>query len=390
MAKTRGTRPVPAASNAPKGRGRATKAVASSKPEPQPKKRGRAAKAKVEEPVAEVAGEESSTRGRRSRKEPVVEEASVPKKRAGRPRKENAVAEQELATPSKRRGRPPKNAVDLNRVAGSPRVNKRTSTGTKAGKRKAPAAAPASRTNPIVRSKLRTRAPAAPKPAPVADAPKPKKRLGRPPKTVAAAPTKKTAERKTQGARVTKPATQPRKRRGYTQLDIPDKYVKDVKGFLKGLIDADEAAAAEAKTQAAAVAEAVVEENVGEDNDNYNAEEAEASELPQNDVDEDVDGGAEEQGDENGIETPEGAAKIVRDVEMVIDVERSADEDPDAAKAAAEVIIIQEEITEIVSPVAPQDEPDSLFDDLQDESVLAATAAGVDVPIAPMMPATLI
>ncbi|KAI4671257.1 uncharacterized protein J4E88_009291 [Alternaria novae-zelandiae] len=210
-----------------------------------PKKRGRPAKAQAEEPVeaapepvVEEAAVVAVKKGRgRPKKDTVVQEEDAPVKSRGRPKKE-AVAEQAPATP--KRGRPARAAVDLHRVAGSPRIGKRSSP-RNTNKVKSVKPEPlARRLDPRMQSKLRTRLPpkkSEPAPQP---APKPTSRRGRPPKAAAAvafiAP-----------KQVTKPSKllAPRKMRGHTVRQIPDRYVAQIDQYLHDLIEADESSAAE-------------------------------------------------------------------------------------------------------------------------------------------------
>jgi hypothetical protein len=220
-----------------------------------PKKRGRPARINVDESLAVT---EAPKRGRRSliatpapieearmprkragrpakeKQEETEAPATLPKKRAGRPRKVEVAAEDALTTP-KRRGRPARNpsTVDLSRVADAPHVTKNHPSATpKAAKA---AAAPAPRMNPGVRSKLRTRLPPAQK-TKEETAPSPTKRRGRPPKaaTMQASPPQKATRRKTVNAAVAKPTSQ-RKKRGYTMLEIPDKFAPQLRQYLQEL-----------------------------------------------------------------------------------------------------------------------------------------------------------
>lgn len=245
---------MPIAEMIPKKRGRVAKMEideASAVVEP-PKKRGRPSKAKAEEPAAVA---EPTKRGRRSLAETPVTETSAPKKRAGRPVREK-VAEEATSAPEKRagrsnkadaavedapalpkrRGQPAKNAptVDLNRVAGSPRITK---TRSKPAARGSKIAAAAQRLNPVMRSKLRTQQPPKPK---VEPAPQPAKRRGRPAKAAVALPPspKKASGRKAKNAAITKP-TAPRKKRGITNIEVPDKFAAQVQQYLQNLLDAD-------------------------------------------------------------------------------------------------------------------------------------------------------
>ncbi|KAF1918671.1 hypothetical protein BDU57DRAFT_545495 [Ampelomyces quisqualis] len=247
--------PAPVA-NAPAKRGRVANAMDEQEPLETPKKRGHPAKTHVKE-SAVVA--DDPKRGRRSfvappppfddapapkkrmgRPPKTKTEAPVdgPKKRAGRPSKAEAGAE-ELPAPPKRRGRPARDVAthDLGRAAGSPRVSK---TRTKPAPRASKASVVAPRIDPRVRSKLRTRLPPAQKiKEPVA--PTPTKRRGKPAKSAtakASAPSKKVSGRTATKAAVTKLAA-PRKKRGYTALEIPDKFAAQVQQYLQDLLDAD-------------------------------------------------------------------------------------------------------------------------------------------------------
>jgi hypothetical protein len=230
----------------PTKRGRAAEAEAVEAE--APKKRGRPIRAT--DPVVVI---DAPRRGRRSlaaedapkkrigRRPIVVKAAPAPKTRVALARKEEIVVEQAVAVPKKRGGRPAE-TVNLHRVVGSPRVAKPTSPRSK------PAPAPTPRMNPLLRSKLRTRlspakvieaAPQAPKrrgrppKAVPATAPAPKKgRVGKPAPAVAAKPVKAAVTK----AAVTKP---PRKKRGITSLDVPDKFVAQVEQLLQQLQDID-------------------------------------------------------------------------------------------------------------------------------------------------------
>jgi hypothetical protein len=286
--------PAPAA-NAVE-RGRVAKVDAVEAPSETPKKRGRPAKTQDREPVAvaepfkrgrrALAAPESPVqdapapkkRSGRPPKKQVTEAPAaepIPKKRAGRPSKADAAVEKAIATP-RPRGRPAKRPLQplsyLGRVAASPRVSKHSKPIPRATK----AAAAAPRIDPRVRSKLRSRLPPAAKPTQEVVS-QPTKRRGRPPKaSVAAAQApspKKAAGRKATKAAVAKP-TAPRKRRGYTMLEIPDKFAAQVKQYLQELQDAEtlpapveEDTEAEAEVEAEAGAEEeeqdmIVEEDI--------------------------------------------------------------------------------------------------------------------------------
>ncbi|KAH3973968.1 hypothetical protein HBI25_176090 [Parastagonospora nodorum] len=249
--------PAPVANASEKKRGRVAKVDAVDAPAEPPKKRGRPAKVQQEEPVTVLEAP------RRSRRSLVAPEAPVEaaKKRLGRPAKKEVVEAPATATAPKKhaarsnksdadvpaapkpRGRPPRNAaaVDLSRVAGSSRVIKSRSKPAPRATAAAIQTAPVPRMDPRMRSKLRTRAPPAQK-AKEDVAPQPTKRRGRPPKTniaaVQAPSPKKHAGRKATKAAVSKPIA-PRKKRGYTTLDIPDKFAAQVRQYIQELEDAD-------------------------------------------------------------------------------------------------------------------------------------------------------
>jgi hypothetical protein len=247
--------------DAPKRRGRPTKeaAVAVVVPALQ-KKRGRPCKVQVA--AEEAVAEEVKPRARRGRPAakaaPEPAPAPQPKKRAGRPAQKDKNDVQEAVatnTAPKRRGRPAKNAVasptkkkakesiDLSRVSNrlSSRVTKRTPT-------KKPAAPPVPRMHPHLRSKLRARvAPA----AELVEDIKPTKIV----KNAVAKPTKKKAKaaKKTpERTRVTKAATpaKSRKRRGFTNIEVPDKHVAFFRSFLSDLVQQGKAEAGQAEQDA--------------------------------------------------------------------------------------------------------------------------------------------
>lgn len=263
----------------PKKRGRPAKtdAVETATLEP-PKKRGRPAKTQVDAPIAQIDG--AIKRGRRSlaAANAAVTDAPIPtKKRAGRPAKAAAVTEvpivpkkrgrprkedvvPEAPATLKRRGRP---ALDLNHVAGSPRVTKRASPPSKPVARAPPKVAAAPRINPKMRSRLRQRTvlvekvkeePARPvkkarsRPKQVdveaeASAPEKKGRRGR----KASAPVSATLAKKV----TARPKTAaPRKRRGYTSFEVADKFAAQVKQFITDLQAEDAANTAAAAGEA--------------------------------------------------------------------------------------------------------------------------------------------
>ncbi|KAF1363558.1 hypothetical protein EJ07DRAFT_152352 [Lizonia empirigonia] len=225
-----------------------------------PKKRSRPSIAKSDEPIAQI--DSAIKRGRRSlvAAEEAVAEAQAPKKRQGRPLKatNNAVSAEAVA-PKNRAGRPRKEvvapegpatpkrgrrpALDLNRTAGSPRVTRRTSPRSKPVA-KAFKVALAPRINPKMRSRLRQRTSSVKKVEQEAAQPA-KKARGKPRKTEVEAPApKKTTGRKATApvlaaspAKVTaRPKTAaPRKRRGYTTFEVPDKFAAQVKQLVADL-----------------------------------------------------------------------------------------------------------------------------------------------------------
>jgi hypothetical protein len=326
--------PAPTA-DAPARRGRAAKAdvvAAPAEPVEPPKKRGRPSKVAAEEavavvktpkrgrpslvvPEAAVEEEEPALKKRMGRppKIPVVEAPTeTPKRRAGRPAKASAAIAVAVEETPKRRGRPAKNAaVDLNRVAGSPRV-------TKSRARPVVKVAPAPRIDPRVRSKLRTRVPAAQKvEKPVAA--QPTRRRGRPAAVKAAPPAPIKA--KATKAAATKPAA-PRKKRGYTTLEVPDRFAARVQQYLKELQDdetlpsAVEGAieeGAEQQEEEEVVEEEALEAEAGAEEDEEEEVEAEAASG-----EEDVEAEAEEEDvettpEENVLVTSDGMGSVEED-----------------------------------------------------------------------------
>jgi hypothetical protein len=211
----------------------------------RPKKRGRPSKITAEEVAPDAS--KPTKRGRKSSAPELAVPVATPveeppKARGGRPRK--GVVASATPTPRKR-GRPPKaEAVDLNRVAGTPRVSKRSSTQSAKAQSSKPAAV-TSRLAPRMRSKLRTRLSPAKKVSKEEPAPQPARR-GRPPKNAAPA-AKKAAGHKATEVPVAKPTKSkpaaPRKMRGHTVRQIPDKYIAQVDQFLHDLMQADAHAA---------------------------------------------------------------------------------------------------------------------------------------------------
>ncbi|KAF2845285.1 hypothetical protein T440DRAFT_280289 [Plenodomus tracheiphilus IPT5] len=250
-----------------------------------PKKRGRPAKAKGEEERAAQVDEAPTTRGRRSSLAPAPAPEPEPKKGRGRPRKgtsaaaavaEETVPEADAPAPTKstgrgrarkeiaslieapaapRRGRPAK-AAALNRrgATGSSRVSKRISPRTTKTKPAKVAVVTTPRLDPRVRSKLRTRIPTAKKATHQDPATLPSKR-GRPKKTAAETSVPKTITAKEAAGRkpskgvpekILKPTVAkaaksavPRKRRGFTTLQVPDKFAPAVQEFYETLLAAD-------------------------------------------------------------------------------------------------------------------------------------------------------
>jgi hypothetical protein len=318
--------PTPIVEDAPKKRGRAAKVEVEVAAAAQvPKKRGRPSKAPVEEPLVVA---EPPSRGRRTpiAPEPVTEEMEAPKKRMGRPRKEEvaeapvpvekkrvgrpaktaiAAAEEAPITP-RRRGRPSKNAaLDLDRVVGSARVTKRTSPRSKSNT-KATTAAPQPRLNPRVRSKLRNRLPPAQKAISEQPVARPVKRRGRPAKATSTAltpnkgrgrkPTQKSVLEPTNTA-ITKPSA-PRKKRGITMLEVPDKFAAQLNQYLQDLHDAEtlptpvEEEDEEAQAEAGADEETQVEDDldpIGEESMEDNDEDMGLSTSDQEEQDRDDD-----------------------------------------------------------------------------------------------------
>jgi hypothetical protein len=327
--------PAPVA-NAPAKRGRAAKADIIEVPAETPRKRGRPAKVPVEESAAVAEAPEPKKRmGRPAKKQVAEVPAATPKKRAGRPAKTDAaVAVEDTSATPKRRGRPAKNATtaDLNRVAGTPRVTK--SRAPSAAKATPTATAP--RINPRVRSKLRTRLPPAQniEKAVVAQ---PTKGRGRPPKTATKAQPaspKKAPGRKATKAAVTKPAA-PRKKRGYTTLEVPDKFAAQVQQYLQELNDA-----ASLPTPVEEEAEEVAEEE-GED---------------------------EEDEKEEGVEAEAGAD--VEEVDMIIEEEviiTSAPVDQDNVMALTEQANQGEDFSPDAEPDADMD-TEAQEHDIQDDT----------------------
>ncbi|KAF2702787.1 hypothetical protein K504DRAFT_508595 [Pleomassaria siparia CBS 279.74] len=269
--------------------------MAKTSAEAKPARRGRPRKSDIVAPAPTIVGKiAAKKRGRPSKaaeaiEKSIIEPTATPKKR-GRPAKK-AVAEAEPrpepksrredaapAIPFKRAGRPIKTstATSLNRVAGSPRVTKRTAP------RRASVTKPPPRISPLMRSRLRTREPPKKEAAPIVEAPKRRgrkpaveapKRRGRKPaasvapkKTTAALKTPKattgrgrprkhsapvikqsTATDKSKIAAVSQPSV-PRKKRGYTTFVVPDKWAAQFQQLFLDL-EAEVAVAQEGETQ---------------------------------------------------------------------------------------------------------------------------------------------
>ncbi|KZM26745.1 DNA binding [Ascochyta rabiei] len=370
--------------NPPKKRGRPpkTNTVETVTVEP-PKRRGRQPNPKNDKPIAQI--DSAIRRGRRSlaaAEEAIAEahvspkrrpgrpskatstaaaaEAIAPKKRGGRPRKEDVVPEA-LITP--KRGRRP--TLDLNRVAGPSRVTKRTSPRSKPVARASKVVA-APRINPKMRSRLRQRT------APIEKVKKEalqpvKKARGRPKKVqvevgrkpsapVPAAPVKKvTARPKT---------VAPRKRRGYTTLEVPDKFAAQVKQLVADLQAENAANAAAAAGEADDEGEEIeVEVELGTNDptadplDNPSAEleqEEAAAEL----VEEDEDKGEDDE-DRMPIDPLEAARVPATD--EGIRAESSSDNIGDETELPSETAVF----AEIAAVQDDLDAQDALRDDVQ-------------------------
>jgi len=332
---------VKVAAEPPKKRGRPAKAKAEEaqpaiQDTPQPKKRGRPS-LHAPEPVAneEAPTKKSSAKAKKAvDSAEAAEEAPVPKKR-GRPRKEET-AGNALVTP--KRGRPAKTAtLNLNRVTGSVRVGKRASPRSKPTKI---VAAPP-RQDPRVRSKLRTRIPQSKNNAEEERAPVPARR-GRPPKnaTQTVAPKKAGGGHKAMNAALTKPTKPtkplaPRKMRGHTVRQIPDKYVAQVDQFLHELMEAGSSDAAPG--------------------DNNEDEQDEA----QDDVDP-TSGPADDEGHEDGTVSPEQDREEYQQVE---EYSEGAGIDTDGQQDDAEDEHHDEDEDEVVVAQSGQSEEHDDFDE---------------------------
>lgn len=233
---------VPVANVTPAKRGRPAKADAADVAAEPPKKRGRPAKVKNNE-ATEVPSPAPTprTRGRRGQEEKegeegaAISEVPTPKKRVGRPRKEEVVVVPHALTTTPRRGRPAKTAAPaLHRLPASLRITKQSSPRSRMPAKAA--VTPAPRLDPRVRSKLRTRVPATKKSVKEEPVAQQSAKRGRPRKThVEAADSKKKEP-------VVKPAkpSVPRKRRGYTQIEVEDRFATLVHQYYQALRDGED------------------------------------------------------------------------------------------------------------------------------------------------------
>ncbi|KAG9202553.1 hypothetical protein G6514_004291 [Epicoccum nigrum] len=318
------------------------------------KKRGRPAKVQANESIAQI--DKAIKRGRRSvaAAEEVVAEASVPtKKRAGRPAKVTetvaaaaAAAAAEVAAPKKRTGRPPKDAapatpkrgrgrpaLDLNKVTGPARVAKRTSPRSKPVAEAPTKVAAAPRVNPKMRSRLRDRTVPAAKPTKEVAQPL-KKARGRPKKieakTEAQAPAPKKTVGRGRGRKAVAPApaaavkkvtarpkaAAPRKRRGYTALEIPDRFAAQVRQYLVELQAEDAANAAAAAGEA---------DDEGDEGDEVNVD-AVIDLGPQEDIAGPSNGVVTDLDDEEAAGELTEEEKVEEDGHMLIDAADGADD----------------------------------------------------------------
>ncbi|KAF9691370.1 hypothetical protein EKO04_010686 [Ascochyta lentis] len=377
----------------PKKRGRPPKTdtVEAVTVEP-PKRRGRQPNPKNDEPIAQI--DSAIGRGRRSlaaAEESIAEANILPKKRPGRPSKvPSTAATAEDVPPKKRVGRPRKEdvaseapatpkrgrrpALGLDRVAGSPRVTKRTSPRSKPVAR-APKAAAAPRMNPKMRSRLRQRT------APIEKVKKAapdsfKKARGRPKKVQVEAPAvKKTVGRKASAPipaaaakKVTaRPKTAaPRKRRGYTALEVPDKFAAQVKQLIVDLQAEDAANAAAAAGEADDEGEEVeVEVELGPGDptagllDHPSAElgqEEAATELVEEDENRD-----EDDGDRMLIDSSEAARVPAADEDLGADLAPDNTDIEDETELPSETAVL----AEIADVQDDLDARDAIQDDVQ-------------------------
>lgn len=183
--------------------------------------------------VPERAGDAKSTPAKRGRaaETDVAESAVEPPKKRGRPPKaKSTVVEQVQAAPvvTKRGGRRKKEDISGGDAPAAPKRGRPKGTAVRTR-----------RLDPRVRSRLRTRVAPTPKVRKEEAIRQPGKR-GRPRKVVVEAPAlpaKKKTGRKAATSAVVKPAA-PRKRRGYTSREIPDKFLAQVDRYLEELLAA--------------------------------------------------------------------------------------------------------------------------------------------------------
>ncbi|KAJ5038614.1 hypothetical protein J3E72DRAFT_165650, partial [Bipolaris maydis] len=241
-----------------------------------PKKRGRPSKVTAEDVAVLPDASEPTKRGR-GRKLDTSKSATLaatPNKAKSKGTKGNIEAVANIVEPTpRRRGRPPKaSGLDLKRVVGTTRVGKRQAAQHRTTR--------SATTTTTTASKLRTRLPPASKVFKEEPAPPPARR-GRPPKNAAQAPVVPLAKKKTPRgrkaaevpvAKPTKPLA-PRKMRGHTVRQIPDRYIVQVDQLLHNLMQADIDTASKKQVQEEEAnhahdieVEADVEDNVDEEN----------------------------------------------------------------------------------------------------------------------------
>ncbi|EUC47019.1 hypothetical protein COCMIDRAFT_91405 [Bipolaris oryzae ATCC 44560] len=246
-----------------------------------PKKRGRPSKVTAEDVTVLPDASEPTKRGR-GRKPNASKSAALaatPNKAKEKGTEDEVETVADMAEPTPRkRGRPPKvDGLNLKRVAGTARVGKCQAAQSKS-------------TTITTTTKLRTRLPPASKVSKGEPAPQPARR-GRPPKNAAQASAatalaKKKAPRGRKPAEVpvakptkpTKPLA-PRKMRGHTVRQIPDKYIVQVDQLLHDLMQADADATSEKQVQEEEAnqahdmeVEADVEDNVEDNVDEENVD----------------------------------------------------------------------------------------------------------------------
>ncbi|CAO2647161.1 Nn.00g080830.m01.CDS01 [Neocucurbitaria sp. VM-36] len=343
----------------PAKRGRPPKAVAVNLAAVIPKKRGWPSKAQDEEAAF------------------LSEDVSPPKKRVGRPRKEDAPVDDAPAL--KKRGRPAKSTAPiLSRVVGSPRVTKRSSLPPRSTP-KAAATTPALRTDSRIPSRLRARHPPAPQVALEETAHQPAKR-GRPRRSAlgVTSPKPAAATRKASKTAVEKQAkptkaAAPRKRRGYTVLEVPDKFAAQMKRFLQDLLDGntlDPAPVEEVETEEGA--DIATEEDVLVTSAGANQEES----LSGPDLEREKDDISDDQVSELGEETTqtEIAQAMAQD-------EDSEDEVPDETLVSVQEVEIEQdangervsfhqEVEELVVRNGGSNDPRSVFENEADDGLV--------------------